>query len=147
MLFVQSADAPNGGYMEFPSLEYVQTLQSALNNKRDFAAASQWSDVKVLLCFGDQQYWLKLYGGKVIDAMAYAPMANPLGWDYMISAGLSIWSQLQRGERALGHLLDSGDIRVDGNLLQANRLYESTHVMVGVIRDLNADRVDRKSVG
>ena len=124
--------------MEFPSLEFVQTLQNSLNNNPAFNAASRWSDVKVLLCFGEERYWLKLYGGKVIDIMAYFPMANPLGWDYQISAPLVVWRALADGSRAQGHLLDRGEITVDGNLLQANRLYESTHVMLVAIGELLA---------
>lgn len=125
--------------MKFPSLEFVQALEQALNNSDEFAAASRWSDVKVLLRFGEERYWLKLYGGKVIDSMVYHPMANPLGWDYTIGASVEIWKDLRSGKRALGHLLDSGNIAVDGNLLQANRMYESTHVMLSTLRDLQVD--------
>lgn len=125
--------------MKFPGIEFVHALQARLNADEAFATASRWSDVKVLLCFGPERYWLKLYGGKIIDVMVYFPMANPLGWDYMISAPLEIWQALRNGTRALGHLLDTGDISVDGDLLQANRLYESTHLTLSAIRDLRAD--------
>ena len=125
--------------MKFPSIEFVHALRDQLNGDAAFFTASRWSDVKVLLCLGDQRYWLKLYGGKIIDVMAYFPMANPLGWDYMIAAPLKIWGALRGGSRALGHLLDTGAIMVDGDLLQANRLYESTHLMLCAIRDLTAD--------
>jgi hypothetical protein len=40
----------------------------------------------------------------------------------MIGAPLEIWRALRDGSRALGHLLDAGDIMIDGDLLQANRL-------------------------
>jgi hypothetical protein len=122
--------------MKFPSLDFILSLQEALNGSDDFFVASRWSDVKVLLCFGEQRYWMKLYGGKVIDVMEYFPMANPLGWDYMISGSLETWNDLRQGKRPVGHLLDSGDIAVDGDLLQANRLYESTHLTLLTIRDL-----------
>ena len=122
--------------MKFPSLEYMQLLQATLNDSDRFAVVSKWSDVKVLLCFGDQRYWMKLYGGKVIDMMEYFPMANPLGWDYTIGSSVENWNALRQGSRPLGRLLDTGDITVDGDLLQANRMYESTHVMLSTIRDL-----------
>jgi hypothetical protein len=125
--------------MKFPSLEFIEAFQERMNSDAAFHAASRWSDVKVLLRFGDQRYWLKLYGGKIIDVMAYFPMANPLGWDYTIGAPLEIWRALRGGSRALGHLLDTGDIMIDGNLLQANRLYESTHLMLSAIRDMKAE--------
>ena len=122
--------------MEFPSLAFVESLQLALNDSERFAVVSEWSDVKVLLCLGDERYWLKLYGGKVIDVMQYFPMANPLGWDYSITATVTTWRELRDGTRPLGHLLDTGSISIDGNLLQANRLYECTHVMLTILRDL-----------
>jgi len=125
--------------MKFPSLEFVRALQERMNGDAAFDVASRWSDVKVLLCFGNQRYWLKLYGGKILDVMDYFPMANPLGWDYMISAPMEIWYALRDGSGALGHLLDKGDIMIDGNLLQANRLYESTHLMLSNIRDMEAE--------
>ena len=71
--------------------------------------------------------------------MDYFPMANPLGWNYMISAPLEIWHALRDGSRALGHLLDTGDIMIDGDLLQANRLYESTHLMLSTLRDMKVE--------
>lgn len=126
--------------MQFPCPEFVHALRDRLNADAAFATASRWSDVKVLLCLGDQQYWLKLYGGRIIDVMVWFPMANPLGWDYSISAPLETWQGLRDGRRALGHLLDTGAIRIDGNLLEANRLYESTHLMLSALRDLETDR-------
>ncbi len=125
--------------MQFPSPEFVERLVTTLNGDAAFNTASRWSDVKVLLRFGEQGYWLKLYGGKVIDHMVYFPMANPLGWDYAISASLTTWQQLRDGSRALGHLMDRGEIAVDGNLLEANRMYESTHLMLSRVRDLELD--------
>lgn len=122
--------------MTFPSIEFVERLVATLNDDPAFNAASRWSDVKVLLRFGDDGYWLKLYGGRIIDHMPYFPMANPLGWDYAITASLATWQHLRDGTRALGHLMDRGEIAVDGNLLQANRMYESTHLMLSAVRDL-----------
>jgi hypothetical protein len=125
--------------MKFPSREFVERLVTTLNGDAAFNAASRWSDVKVQLRFGDEGYWLKLYGGKIIDHMPYFPLANPLGWDYSISASLATWQHLRDGSRALGHLLDRGEISVDGNLLEANRMYESTHLMLSLVRDLKLD--------
>jgi len=124
--------------MSFPDIDFVRALQARLNEDAAFNAASRWSDVKVVLGFGDERYWLKLYGGKIIDLMVWFPMANPLGWDYSITAPLATWRALRDGSRVLGHLLDRGEIAVDGDLLQANRLYESTHLMLSAVRDLNA---------
>lgn len=125
--------------MEFPSLEFVNALRETLNRDAGFFSASKWSDVKVLLGLGDQRYWLKLYGGKIIDSMEYRPLANPLGWDYAIAGELETWEELRRsgeGSNAGAALLNSGRIAVDGNMLHANRMFESTLLILNAIRDL-----------
>ena len=63
-------------------------------------------------------------------------MANPLGWDYKIEATMHNWLSLREGGRHVGHFLDTGDISIDGDLLQANRMYESNQLILSVIRDL-----------
>lgn len=106
--------------MSFPELDFLEALRERLNADDAFAQASRWSDVKVLLVLGDKRYWLKLYGGKVIDLMVYFPMANPLGWDYSISAPLATWQTLRDRSRALGHLMDTGEIAIDGKIGRAH---------------------------
>lgn len=121
--------------MQFPSFEYVQALQEKLNTKSAFNIATKWSDVKVLLCFGDKRYWMKLYGGKVIDVMEYLPMQNPLGWDFSISAPLGVWEDLIEGRKALGGLFGAY-IVVDGNMIQANRMYEATWLICETVPEV-----------
>ena len=125
--------------MEFPSLLFIESLQEALNKDSDFNRVTKWSDVKVLLSIGERQYWFKLYGGEVIDVMEYHPLANPLGWDYMISGDHEVWTELRKtaAPKNVGAaLLNSGRIRVDGNMLQANRMYESTFILINKIREI-----------
>ena len=120
--------------MEFPSLEFVKALQAKLNADKAFFTASKWSDVKVVLNFGDKRYWLKLYGGKVIDAMEYA--GNPLGFDYMIAGSLDAWKALRNKTKPVGELINYGHLVIDGNMIQANRMYESSYIILETIRDL-----------
>ena len=125
--------------MEFPSLGFVTAVCEELNRSPRFATVTKWSDVKVLLGIGSQRYWLKLYGGKVIDTMEYLPLTNPLGWDYMIVGELDAWEALRAsgpGSNAGAALLNQGRIAVDGNMLEANRMFESTLLLLDAIRDL-----------
>ena len=46
--------------MEFPSLNFIESLRDRLNENKKFNLVSKWSDVKVMLCFGKKSYWLKL---------------------------------------------------------------------------------------
>ncbi len=120
--------------MEFPSLEFVKALQAKLNVDSAFFTASKWSDVKVVLCFGNKRYWLKLYGGKVIDVMEYLP--NPLGFDYMITGSIDAWKALRDKKKPVGELINYGHLVIDGNMIQANRMYESSYIILETIRDL-----------
>lgn len=120
--------------MEFPSLEFVKALQEKVNKDKAFYTASKWSDVKVLLKLGDKPYWLKLYDGKIIDAKEYINI--PLGWDYMIAGTLEAWKDLRSRKKPVGELINYGGIVMDGNLIQANRMYESSYIIIETIRDI-----------
>ncbi len=120
--------------MRFPSLELIKALQENLNTDSQFDKATKWSDVKVLLSFGKKRYWVKLYGGKIIDVKDYSPIAVPLGWDFVISAPLDTWADLIAGRKGLGELINFGGIAVDGNMLQANRMQEAIWMICAAIR-------------
>lgn len=125
--------------VRFPSTEWVGILQQKCNSDPDFGRATRWSDVKVLLSIGDKRYWMKWYKGKVIDTMEYLPMQNPLGFDYSISGSMESWKQLIERKRVFGDLINSGDVMVDGNLLEANRMGESTHILAELIRQIKVE--------
>ena len=126
--------------MEFPSLEFVKSLQERLNAKGEFNKASKWSDVKVLLCLGDKRYYMKLYGGKVIDVREYfPPYSVPLGWDFSISGPLETWQDYINGKLTFGHLLQ-GRVIIDGNLLEANRMHDAVQLIVTMIPEVAKSR-------
>lgn len=122
--------------MEFPSLAFAEALAGRLNAKDAFNTASKWSDVRVLLSFGDQRYYLKLYGGKIIDAREYSPFLVPLGWDFAISGPLEVWKDLIDGKRLVYDLIPTGMITVDGNMTEANRLYEAIWLIAETIPEV-----------
>ena len=45
--------------MEFPSLDFIKGLRDRLNENKKFNVVSKWSDVKIILCFGEKSYWLQ----------------------------------------------------------------------------------------
>lgn len=121
--------------MEFPSLEFAKVLQDKLNGKHAFNVASRWSDVKVLLCLGDKRYWMKLYGGKVIDVMEYLPMANALGWDFSINGTVEAWQDLIQGKKGIASLYGIY-ITVDGNMIEANRMHEAIQLIIETVPEV-----------
>jgi hypothetical protein len=112
----------------FPSLEFVEGLQDRCNASEAFQEAAAWSDVNVVLAFGDEQYWLKLYKGKIMDPTAYEPLSNALGYDVIVSGELEGWRDLIDGKK-FWEPLSQGRIKVEGNLLEANRMHEAICIM------------------
>lgn len=111
--------------MEFPSLEWVGALKEKCNSNADFNTATMWSDVKIVLAFGDKRYWLKLYKGKIIDLMEYLPFSNPLGYDIIVSGSVDAWDNVREKQLVFGAATGSGAISIDGNMLECNRMYEA----------------------
>ncbi len=111
--------------MEFASMDWMKALQAKCNADADFSKATMWSDVNLVLAFGDRRYWLKLYKGKIIDLMEYLPMTNALGYDVIVSGPLDVWKSVQQKKKVFWEPLDFGHITVDGNLLEANRMHEA----------------------
>ncbi len=112
----------------FPSLEFVKGLKDRCNASEAFQEASAWSDVNVVLAFGDQPYWLKLYRGKIMDLMEYQPLSNAAGYDVIVSGELEAWRDLIAGKK-FWEPLSQGRLKVDGNLLEANRMHEAICIM------------------
>jgi len=65
--------------MKFPSLEFVQALQERMNGDAAFHTASRWSDVKVLLCFGDQRLLAQALRGEDHLTQAVRQRSRPFG--------------------------------------------------------------------
>jgi hypothetical protein len=124
--------------MNFPSLEWMKALQKRCNRNAAFNMASLWSDVKMVFDFGGNRYWLKLYKGKIIDLMEYLPMTNALGYDILVSGTTEAWKKLIERKELLGWLLHVGQLAIDGNMLECNRMYEAICVMADIMPDIGS---------
>lgn len=111
--------------MEVPSQEWIDHVQDRCNEDEQFNRASEWSDVNLVLEVGDERYWLKLYGGEIIDTMKYEPMSNPLGYDVLISGSEDTWNAILGAEMPVWKGISTGQLTIEGNLLEANRMHEA----------------------
>lgn len=111
--------------MQIPSTDWIGEIQEECNGDEQFNEAAEWSDVNVVLEAGDERFWLKLYGGEIIDTMRYEPMSNPLGYDVIISGSADTWQQIYDAEMPFWQAYSTGEITIDGNLLKANRIHEA----------------------
>lgn len=124
--------------MKFPSLEWMKALQKKCNLDTAFNRASLWSDVKIVFDFGGSRYWVKLYKGKIIDLMEYLPMTNALGYDIIVSGSTEAWKQLMERKELLGRLLHFGQLAIDGNMLECNRMYEAICVVADIMPNVGS---------
>lgn len=122
--------------MEFPSLEWLEAVRERCNEDEQFERATEWSDVNLVIEVGEERYWLKLYGGEIIDAMEYVPMANALGYDVIVSGEQAAWEPVIAGEDTFWKAYSQGTIAIDGNLLQANRMHEALVRMAELMADV-----------
>ena len=123
--------------MDFPSLEWVAALKEKCNGDPDFNTATKWSDVKVVLGFGDQRYWLNLYKGKKIDLMEYLPMTNALGYDILVNGSVDAWKSVIKREMVFAAAAGAGAIAIDGNMLECNRMYEAICLIGDLAPEVN----------
>jgi hypothetical protein len=115
---------------KFSSLEFVKELQERCNSSKDFNIASGWSDTNVVLAFGDERYWLKLYRGEIIDVMEYEPMTNALGYEVIVSGPVDAWKDVLEKRRVFWNTYSTGEITIEGNLIEANRMHEALMLML-----------------
>jgi len=133
----------------------AEELVQRLNANSEFEVCAKWFDGSILLESGEDQCWLKLYKGKVLDRLSIVP---PLGYTFKLSASDESWRMAASGEKSFWelftpgvrdhHLVDDPDfktvrrtpIRLEGNLMEANRLYEAVVLLaesyLTVLRDL-----------
>ncbi len=121
--------------MELASMGWVEALQKKCNANPDFNTATMWSDVKIVIAFGDKRYWLKLYKGKIIDLMEYLPMKNALGYDIIVSGALDAWKAVHDGKKVFWEQYNFGRILIDGNLLECNRMHEAICLIGDIIHE------------
>ena len=108
---------------------WAESVQAAANASADFAAASRWLDLKLVLRFGAAPYWFKIYRGRIIDAAPYNPVTNMLGYDVIVSGEPAAWRRALDGTSNFGREATTGQIAGDGNRVEVERSYKAVYVL------------------
>ncbi|MQA01270.1 MAG: hypothetical protein GEV07_00600 [Streptosporangiales bacterium] len=126
----------------FTTTAGAEALVASLNENEAFERETRWFDGSVLLESSGGQCWLKVYRGKVIDHLPFMP---PLGYTFKVSGPDEAWAELVAGRRLFADLVTPGqryfaddpelatlgvmtsDLRVEGNVMEANRLTEAVY--------------------
>lgn len=140
--------------MSFIAGEALQkAFVDALNQNEAFETQALVFDGSVLLQVDEDQLWLKIYKGKVIDHQTSAPA---FGYTFKFTGPEAHWQYLLSGERTWADLTFPGkryfdddpgltrlgemsvDIATEGNLLEAGRLTEAMFELAYTLRDVAA---------
>ncbi len=122
---------------------------NALNASSEFIRETRWFDGSIVIEVDKQRLWLKIYRGKVIDAMEMIP---PFGATISISGSAQAWEWLCSGERTFSDLVTAGsrhlasyddpmseggglrppEISIGGNGFEAGRIHIGLRDLCGV---------------
>ena len=108
-------------------------LMAAANADPAFASASAWLDTRLVLRLGARADYLKLYRGRVIDAMAYDPNTNMLGYDVLVTAPDAVWAEVLAGRLSFGRASATGLISLDGSRVEIERSYKAVQILGSTI--------------
>jgi hypothetical protein len=103
------------------------------NNSEAFATAARWLDTKIVLRFGAEAHWFKVYRGRVIDAMPYDPGSNMLGYDVVVDGAREAWERVAAGHASFGRESAIGVIHGDGNRVEVERSYKAVQILGGQV--------------
>jgi len=123
------------------SAGFRERLCKSLQENEGFALETRWFDGSILIESGDAQCWLKVYRGRVIEALDHTP---PLGYTFKIQGAPQAWDDLVSGRRLFADLSMPGQrdfrndpkleranaaappaLRIEGNLMEAARIREA----------------------
>lgn len=117
--------------MSDPEEDWLDRVQAEANDNPEFASASRWLDVTMVVAFGDQPYWFKIYRGRIIDAMPYDAATNMLGYDVIVTGDTETWRRVVAGETTFARESATGQVALDGNRVEAERSYKALLVLGG----------------
>jgi hypothetical protein len=123
--------------------EFGERFLEALAADPEFEAEARWFDGSILIGVGDQQLWLKIYRGKVIDTLEFVPV---FGYTFKLSGSEAAWEMLGSGERTFTDLVSAGsryletmeeieaagggyrppELAIEGNGVEAGRMHIAT---------------------
>lgn len=129
--------------LDFGSEAFRDRLREALTEHEAFALETRWFDGSIVLEADEARCWLKVYRGKIIEALGSVP---PFGFTFKLRGSRQAWEELVSGQRRFADLITPGQrrfesdeslstanagapprIAIEGNLLEATRIHEALY--------------------
>jgi len=126
--------------MDIHDQSFRERLLTALADDPEFERETRWFDGSILVGYGDQSLWLKIYRGKAIDTLEFTPV---FGYTFKIGGAPSAWEKLGSGERTFSDQVSAGsrhqatveemeagggafrppELAIEGNWVEVGRIY------------------------
>jgi hypothetical protein len=129
--------------IDFGSAEFRDRLRAELEGHEGFAVETRWFDGSIALETDAATCWLKVYRGRIIEALDAVP---PFGFTFKLRGSSEAWQELVSGKRRFADLITPGRrrfendpslsradgsapprIAIEGNVLEATRLHEALY--------------------
>lgn len=135
---------------DIASGSFRERLVHALNEHEGFRTETRWFDGSILLDLDGARLWMKVYRGRVLEALDEVP---PFGFTFVLAGARESWEALVSGRRLFADLITPGRrdfrgdpalskadgsapaaIRIEGNLFEAGRLHEALFHLADCVR-------------
>lgn len=136
--------------------EKKDALIDALHADETFATEMLWFDGSVAVVVGEETLWLKIYRGKVIEAMEYVPVFGATisltgtrdAWGKFVREELTFSDAISAGSRHLASYEDPfaegggyrpPEIAISGNGIEAGRVHIGLRALCLVLAAVQGD--------
>ena len=112
----------------------IKELKKRLNSNPDFSSSSKFFDGIVLLEIDSWVIWMKIFMGRVIVA---TEEPFPFGYTFALRGPAEGWRiALDTRKNRLRETLYNRMLRVEGNILEYNRVGKAVHGLTEVLREM-----------
>jgi hypothetical protein len=107
----------------------MEAFRDKCNASPEFKHNAKFADTKIVLFFGENRYFMKVYKGQIIDLEKFIPTFAPLGYDVCVRADMEIWEDIHAKKVKFWDHLNSWRVEIGGDHMDAHRLHEMICIM------------------
>jgi hypothetical protein len=112
----------------------IKELKKRLNSNPEFSSSSKFFDGIILLETHSWSIWMKIFMGRVIVA---TEEPFPFGYTFAIRGSSEGWRiALDPRKNRLREALYNRILRIEGNILEYNRMGKAVHGLTEVLREM-----------
>ncbi len=105
--------------------EFIEDLRIACEQNPEFVIATAFADTRLVLAFGNQRYFWKIYKSRIIDSIPFVTSFDPLGYDVIVQAPLEVWRSIAGRRSKVWDHFNGFELEIGGNHLEAHRMHEA----------------------